>query len=117
MTTWVLAQGVTAVQAAPAAGVIPAGSQSVQPSSWASGTGPGSQTYQLIVLGTGAVSATAQIMVSNDGINWSPGPSIPASGSGTAIGVGSGTQPWAYVTAYVTKISGTGATAQIVMGV
>jgi hypothetical protein len=66
----------------------------------------------------GNCSATAQVIVSNDNINWSNyGAAISASsGASPNTATGSGTQPWEYISAYITAISGTGAKAQVIMG-
>lgn len=97
------------------AGVNP----SFQPTNPAGSTSPsGSQGFQLVVTGTGNVSASAQIVVSNDGINWtSLGGALAATSTAnvsTAISGNSNT-PYQYFGGYITAISGTGAKATLTM--
>jgi hypothetical protein len=76
------------------------------------------QTFQVVVTGTsGNVSATVQPIVSNDGVNWSNYGSAIATGIGTSPqqGIGPGAQAWQYFSAYVTAISGTGASVTCTM--
>src|SRR5258708_29119493 len=81
-------------------------------------TPPTNQTFHLIVTGTsGNVSATAQPIVSNDGINWTNyGTAITAS-SGASPNQQSttGAAPWAFFSAYITPIASTVALAMLVM--
>ena len=128
MTVYVLLSGVTAQQGAPGTteggapgSNLPTGSQAASVGS--SGAGalaqvPAAQTFHCIVRGTsGSVSATVQPLCSNDGINWlNYGAAIAiTSGAtpqqGSAIGAGC----WAYFSAYVTAISGTGANVACLM--
>lgn len=76
-------------------------------------------SFQATVTGTGTVTATIAIEVSNDGTNWCATPMGTITLSGTTSSTdGFTTQaPWKYVRANVTAISGTGATAQVYMGV
>jgi hypothetical protein len=77
-------------------------------------------TFQATVVGTGAVTATVDIEVSNDGVNVidTVAGTITLSGT-TSHSDGFTTQhsPWKYVRANVTAISGTGATVTVTMGV
>lgn len=74
------------------------------------------QTFQLTVSGTGPVSATAQVVVSNDRINWFPyGDPVTASGTTKATTGWGGAQNWEAYSAYLTALSGTGAQARLVM--
>jgi hypothetical protein len=76
-------------------------------------------TFQATVTGTGTVSATVVIDVSNDGTNWvatSLG-TITLSGTTSSSDGFATTASWKYVRARVTAISGTGATVQVYMGV
>lgn len=69
--------------------------------------------FQIVVKGGGSVSATAQIVVSNDGINWTNLTTVVAN-SATNISTGinnNANAPYAYVGAYISAISGTGASA------
>lgn len=74
------------------------------------------QTFQLTVKGVGAVSATAQPVVSNDGVTWSNyGDPVTVSGSTKAsVGFG-GNQNWKYYSAFLTALSGAAAQATLVM--
>lgn len=77
---------------------------------------PENQSFQLTVKGTGAVSATAQVYGSNDKVNWVPyGAAITSSGTGTGTNAQGGTTPYAFFGALLTAITGTGATATLVM--
>lgn len=77
---------------------------------------PLAQTFELFVTGVGNVSATAQIIVSNDNANWlNYGDPITAEGSNTAQAGFAGTQAWRHFAAYLTGISGTNASATIRM--
>lgn len=72
------------------------------------------QTFVLTVTGTGALSATAQVMVSNDGDNWlNYGAPITATNGVPAAQTGN--QVWEYFGAVLTAISGTNAGAKLVM--
>lgn len=76
------------------------------------------QSFQVVVTGTsGNVSATVQPIVSNDGYNWMPyGSAITvASGATPQQGSANGSGFWRYFSAYLTAITGTGATAKCVM--
>ena len=76
-------------------------------------------TFQATVVGTGAVTATVVIDVSNDGTNWvaTPMGTITLSGTTSSSDGFTSSAPWKYVRARVTAISGTGATVTVVMGV
>lgn len=76
-------------------------------------------TFQGIVTGTGAVTATINIEVSNDGVNWvvTPMGTIVLSGTTSVSDGFTSAAPWKYIRANVTAISGTGAIAQVLMGV
>ena len=76
-------------------------------------------TFQAIVSGTGAVSATVDIEYSNDGVNAldTVGGTITLSGTTSNTDGFTSTAPWKFVRANVTAISGTNATVQVYMGV
>ena len=76
-------------------------------------------SFQATVSGTGAVTATVDIEVSNDGTNWcdTAAGTITLSGTTSATDGFTTTSPWKYVRANVTAISGTGATVSVKMGV
>ncbi len=77
-------------------------------------------TFQAVVSGTGAVTATVDIEYSNDGTNAVDTVGGTITLSGTTVhsdGFTSQNAPWKYVRANVTAVSGTGATVQVYMGV
>jgi len=77
-------------------------------------------TYFASVTGTGAVTATVVIEVSNDGTNAASTVmgTITLSGTTTAAdGFTSQGAPWKWVRARVTAVTGTGATVQTTQGV
>lgn len=76
-------------------------------------------SFQATVVGTGAVTATVVIDVSNDGVYWCSTVMGTISLSGTTSSSDGfvSDAPWKYVRARVTAISGTGATVQVYMGV
>jgi hypothetical protein len=79
-------------------------------------TPPGQQSFQLVVKGTGAVSAQAQIYGSNTGLDWATvGAPITANGTTKATVVANGTVPFAFFGALLTAISGTNAIASVTM--
>lgn len=78
-----------------------------------------SQGFQLVVQGNSgqAVSATAQIVASNDGIHWSNLVTVTAA-SATTVSSGiaaNSNAPYLYYGAYITAITGTGALASVTM--
>ena len=119
MTTYVLCNGVTAIQSAPSGGNLPTGSQAANPAGATGQVNVQNQTFQAIVTTTsGNGSATVQPIVSNDGINWvNYGSAITiASAASPAQASGTGASPWQFFSAYVTAISGTGAQVKCLMG-
>lgn len=125
MTVYTLLSGITAVQTlpVPVEGVakgsnLPPQSQIADLSSGGALSNlspPANQSFQVNVIGASpgvTVSGTVQLLVSNDGIHWM--------GYGAAIAVASGPSPgmgqlaqanstFAFYSAYVQAISGTGA--------
>jgi len=92
----------------------------------ATGTGAGlsycgiaseKRAFQATVTGTGAVTATVAIQVSNDDTNWITLGTITLSGTTSATDGFTSDAPWGYVRANVTAISGTGAAVTATMGV
>lgn len=73
-------------------------------------------TYQATVTGTGAVSATVKVQVSNDDSNWIDLGTITLSGTTSDTDGFSSDAPWAYRRGNVTAISGTGAAVTLAMG-
>lgn len=119
MTTYVLSK--TAAAAATVAAALAAGqAQVVNPSAGQAPINPQTQTFHAVVAGTsGNVSATIQVYVSNDGVNWTAYGSVItiASAATPQQGISNGSQPWQFYTAVVTAISGTGAVCTVTMGV
>lgn len=74
-------------------------------------------TYQAILTGTGAISATVLIEVSNDEIHWVTMATFSMSGTTTVTEGFSSDAPWAFVRAKLTAITGTGAAVSVIMGV
>lgn len=75
--------------------------------------------FQATVVGTGTVTATVILDVSNDNTYWCATPLATITLSGTTSNAdGFTTQaPFKYVRARITAISGTGATVYVTMGV
>lgn len=73
-------------------------------------------TFQATVSGTGSVTSTVDIEVSNDSVNWLVLQTMSLSGTTTATDGIASNAPWGYVRAKVTAISGTSATVNVVMG-
>lgn len=117
MATYKLLTNVTAVQPVPTAARGPQ-----NPAVPHGPTNPNmpaqSQQFQLTVDGVGAVSATAQLVGSNDGgLHWysygDPLVATDTNGAGQkATSLGS---PWKLIGAYITAISGTNAAANLTM--
>ena len=64
---------------------------------------------QAILTGTGSVTATVNLVGSNDGLNWSNTGVITLTGTTKAIGFVAQQNPWAYYGATLTALTGTGA--------
>jgi hypothetical protein len=71
----------------------------------------GRNSVQVVLTGTGTVSVTATVQVSNDGINWIPATSKNLSGTTTATDGATIDSGWAYFRVTLSSITGTGATA------
>ena len=67
------------------------------------------RTYQATITGTGALTATVAIQVSNDGTNWITQSTITLSGTGYDTDGAALEAPWPYVRGNVTAITGTAA--------
>ena len=83
---------------------------------------PGARTFDAKVVGTGAVTATVIIYVSNTGddddwIATTTSPHIALSGTTSDADGFTMTAKWAYVKVNVSAISGTGAAVTVTMGV
>jgi hypothetical protein len=77
--------------------------------------GPGA-TVHARVTGTGAVSATVVVQVSNYDGNWLNLGTLTLSGTDTASAGLALDAHWAYIRADLTAISGTGASVDVIMG-
>jgi hypothetical protein len=75
------------------------------------------RTFQATVSGTGSVSATINVLVSNDGTNFLALGTITLTGTGTASDGFVSDAPWQFVRADVSAISGTSAVVNVVMGI
>ena len=75
--------------------------------------GAGQKTFQATLTGTGAVTASVSIQVSNDQIEWLDLASMSLSGT-TSVSDGFATEaPWAYYRSNLTAISGTNDTLNV----
>ena len=74
------------------------------------------RVFQATVSGTGAVSATVNVEVSNDNTNWLVLGTITLSGTTSASDGFAAGAPWPYTRARVTAISGTSAAVTVSMG-
>jgi hypothetical protein len=119
MAVYYLFQNITAAQTAPSAGVgLPTTNPAVNPADSLPPTQNSNQAFQLLVNGTsGTVSCSAQPVVSNDGINWSNlGSALTITAAATpANTVTTSAVVYQYFGAYVVSISGTGASASMLM--
>ena len=77
---------------------------------------PAPVTFQATVTGSGTVSATVAIEVSNDGDNFITLGTITLSGTTTATDGFASAANWSVVRANCTAISGTSAALSVVMG-
>lgn len=77
--------------------------------------GPGA-TVQATVTGTGAVSATVAIQVSNDGTAWLTLGTLTLSGTTSATNGLALNAHWVYIRGVISAISGTSATVNAIMG-
>lgn len=77
------------------------------------GLGSDRLSFQAIIIGTGAVSATIQIEVSNDRTYWEVLHTITLSGTTSDHDGIADELPWAFVRGNVTAISGTGAAVTV----
>lgn len=76
-------------------------------------------TFQAVVSGTGAVTATVVIQASNDGVNWCATPlgTITLTGASPQNDGFTTTSPFKFVRAVLSNLTGTGAACYVVMGV
>ena len=90
----------------------------IQPTSNLAYLGPPAyQSFHITVSGTGTVSATVQIVGSNDGVNWVSmfSPQVLNGTSPQNSKLANGPEPMTYFGAYVTAISGTSAAVTVLM--
>lgn len=73
------------------------------------------RTFEAVVAGTGAVTATVLIQVSNDDTNWLTQSTITLSGTTSAADGVALEAPWAYVRGNVSAITGTSAAVTLKM--
>lgn len=81
---------------------------------------PEHRTFHAKVVGTGAVTATVIIQVSNDGTTWidaTVSPHIDLSGTTSDADGFTMLAKWAYIRVNLSAISGTGAAVTVTMGV
>lgn len=76
-------------------------------------TGAAKRTFQGVAEGTGAVSASVDIEVSNNGIDFLLLGTLELSGTTRATDGFVSDAPWRYARANVTSISGTGTTVSV----
>lgn len=114
MSSYYLLQNVTAQQSAPTPTAPPV--KPVQPWGPTNPTSPPqSQSFEAVLQGIGSCSATIQVVASNDGDNWAafgPAQTVTAAQADLTPGVAlwtAGLAPYRHFGAYVTAISGTGA--------
>lgn len=76
-------------------------------------------TYQAVVTGTGAVTATVNVYGSNDGVNFNTTAlgTITLSGTTSAADGFTSVAPWKYIRAVLTNLTGTGAACYVLQGV
>jgi len=89
----------------------------VEPDGQLASSPPIEQAFIVTVTGSGNVSASAQIVGSNDTVNWALyGPAIAvASGASPQSQSAVGNIPYQFYSAFLTAISGTGAKATVTM--
>jgi len=125
MSVYTLCQNVLLVQSAPGTvqggqpgANLPTGSLLVSlPGGAGSVNVPSTaQTIQAIVQGSGAITATVQPIVSNDGINWiAYGSGIAITGTAPQTGSYVGTANWKYYSAYLSAVTGTTSGTTVLM--
>lgn len=77
--------------------------------------GPGA-TVQVVVTGTGALTASVTIQVSNDGTNWLDLGTLSLSGTTSATQGLALQAHWVYIRGNIATLTGTGATVNAIMG-
>jgi predicted choloylglycine hydrolase len=76
-------------------------------------------TYQAVVSGTGAITATVNIFGSNDGVNFTTTAigTITLTGTTVANDGFATVAPWKYVRAVLSNLTGTGAACYVLQGI
>lgn len=74
------------------------------------------RTYHGVVRGTGVVSATVKVEVSNNNVDWLELGTITLSGTTRASDGFAADAPWRYARGNVTAISGTSAAVDLLVG-
>lgn len=77
--------------------------------------GPGA-TVQAVVTGTGALTATVVIQVSNNSTNWLDLGTLSLSGTTAATQGLALNAHWVYIRGNISALTGTGATVNVTMG-
>ena len=120
MAVYICAQNITAAQTIANVqhldGTVAGSSKAIPNISSTALAGPGSnQGYEVVVTGSGNVSVTIQPVASNDGNNWvvNGGTLAVTSGASPQAGIVATSTTLAYVSAFVTAITGTNASATI----
>ena len=119
MTAYPLLTNVTAVGAAATVNRQPAFVAAPGGGAGAPTAPATNESFHAVVTGSGNVSATIHIQVSNDGVNWFDYPTIGTititSGGAPQQGNTNGSTPWAFYSAYVSAITGTAASVSLTM--
>ena len=96
--------------------------QSVSPPGSLPNTPAQNQIFQIEITGVGSLSASVQILVSNDtgpdpnDFNWQDyGAPISVTGTDVGSAAMAGTEPWANFGAYLVSVSGTNASVTVLM--
>jgi len=74
------------------------------------------RTIEATVTGTGAVSATVVVQISNDETNWLTLTTLTLSGTTTAFDGAAMDAAWRYMRVNLSAISGTGAAVTVIVG-
>lgn len=76
-------------------------------------------TYQAVLTGTGPITGTVNIQVSNDGVSWNTTAlgTITLSSTGPSSDGFTSTAPWKYVRAVLSNLTGTNAAVYVLQGV
>lgn len=75
------------------------------------------RSYQASVTGSGTVTTTVLVQVSNDNVNWVTQGTITLTGTTTATDGYASMAQWEYVRGNVSAVSGTGAAVTLIMSV